>query len=136
MEIDMRNSIIFTAVIFFTLALFWSSSISARDGHRHYGSHHYRYDHYRPYRDRGLYFGFPYVSYSYIHTSPRVIIKEVEEPIVYIEKNQDPVSEPLGSPETDASTFWYYCKKPAGYYPTIERCPDGWMQVVPHKPSN
>jgi hypothetical protein len=27
--------------------------------------------------------------------------------------------------------YWYYCQKPQGYYPYIQRCPNGWMKVVP-----
>jgi hypothetical protein len=137
LETDMKSSIIFAIIIFCIMTLFWSSSVSAGGGHRHYGNNHYGYDRYgydryRPYRNSGLYFGFPHVNYSYVHTSPRIIIKEAEEPIVYIEKK----TESLKTSETEASKFWYYCKKPAGYYPTIERCADGWMQVVPHKPTN
>jgi len=128
----MKNSIIFAIIIFSILTLLWSSSVSAGGWHRHYGNHHYGYDRYRPYRNSGLYFGFPHVRYSYVHTSPRMIVKEVEEPIVYIEKTPESIK----TSETDAANFWYYCKKPAGYYPTIERCADGWMQVVPHKPTN
>jgi len=131
----MRSSIIFGIIIFSILVLFWSTSASADRGHRHYGNHHFGHNHYRPYRNSGLYFGFPHVSYSYIHESPRIIIKEVEEPIVYIEKSSEEVTTSENNTETEASKYWYYCKKPAGYYPTIERCPDGWMQVVPHKPS-
>ena len=130
----MRNSIIFVIIIFCILTLLWSTSVSADRGHRYSGNHHYGYDHYRPYRNSGLYFGFPHVSYSYTHTSPTIIVKEIEEPIVYIEKKPEPIA--TTETKTDPSKFWYYCKKPAGYYPTIERCADGWMQVVPHKPSN
>jgi hypothetical protein len=30
--------------------------------------------------------------------------------------------------------YWYYCTDPAGYYPYIKSCPQGWMQVVPSGP--
>jgi len=28
-------------------------------------------------------------------------------------------------------SYAYYCRRPAGYYPQVPRCPDGWMKVVP-----
>lgn len=31
-------------------------------------------------------------------------------------------------PGTDYS---YYCRNPVGYYPDIQRCPSGWLQVTP-----
>jgi hypothetical protein len=30
-----------------------------------------------------------------------------------------------------APAYWYYCQNPQGYYPYIQQCPNGWMQVVP-----
>lgn len=27
--------------------------------------------------------------------------------------------------------WWYYCRKPKGYYPKVERCPGGWEKVPP-----
>jgi len=33
------------------------------------------------------------------------------------------------------SNYWYYCRKPEGYYPHVKKCPDGWMKVVPQPPA-
>jgi hypothetical protein len=33
-----------------------------------------------------------------------------------------------------ASSYWYYCQEPEGYYPYVKRCPDGWLKVVPAPP--
>ena len=30
------------------------------------------------------------------------------------------------------STLYWYCGDPAGYYPDVQTCPSGWMQVVPN----
>jgi hypothetical protein len=133
MEHEMKNSIIIGCVIFCVLVLFWSSSVSAHGGHRYYSNHHYGHDHFRPHRYRGLYFGLPLINYSYIHTSPTRVIREIEEPIVYIEKPVEPIKK-MDTIESEPSNYWYYCKKPGAYYPEVERCPDGWMQVVPQKP--
>jgi hypothetical protein len=31
----------------------------------------------------------------------------------------------------DMPSYWY-CRDPAGYYPDVQTCPSGWMQVVPN----
>ncbi len=28
--------------------------------------------------------------------------------------------------------YWYYCQNPGGYYPYVQQCPNGWLQVVPN----
>ncbi len=33
--------------------------------------------------------------------------------------------------QPQAPTYWYYCQNPQGYYPYIQQCPTGWLQVVP-----
>jgi hypothetical protein len=43
---------------------------------------------------------------------------------------QAPVYE-QAAPTPPAQTYWYYCQNPQGYYPYIQQCPNGWMQVVP-----
>jgi len=35
-------------------------------------------------------------------------------------------------PEPQPS-YWYYCQNPQGYYPYIQQCPGGWLQVVPQQ---
>jgi hypothetical protein len=56
----------------------------------------------------------PYPYYS----SPPVVIEQ--QAPVYVQ------------PEPQ---YWYYCQDPQGYYPYIQRCPGGWLQVVPSAPS-
>lgn len=34
-------------------------------------------------------------------------------------------------PQESGSNYWYYCRNPAGYYPAVQTCPSGWLQVVP-----
>ncbi len=75
----------------------------------------------------GVYFGsgywgpgwwgpYPYYPYS----PPRTVI--VEQPAeIYVQP----------APQAEAPRYWYYCKDPEGYYPTVKRCPEGWMKVVP-----
>ena len=64
-------------------------------------------------------------SYPYYYSVPPVVI---ERPGVdyYI----------LSPPEQrEEPAYWYYCRKPEGYYPYVKQCPDGWMKVVPTPPS-
>jgi hypothetical protein len=35
-------------------------------------------------------------------------------------------------PQDSGSNYWYYCRNPAGYYPDVQACPSGWLQVVPN----
>jgi|OpeIllAssembly_1097287.scaffolds.fasta_scaffold277460_2 hypothetical protein len=30
-----------------------------------------------------------------------------------------------------ATQYWYYCQNAGAYYPYVQDCPGGWMQVVP-----
>ena len=56
--------------------------------------------------------------YPYYYPSPPVV---VQQPPVY--------EQPAPTPQAPA--YWYYCQNPQGYYPYIQQCPNGWMQVVP-----
>ena len=54
------------------------------------------------------------------YTAPEVIIQQ--QPPVYVEPRQT-------QPEDEG--YWYYCPNPAGYYPYVTKCPEGWLKVVP-----
>jgi len=54
------------------------------------------------------------------YEAPRVIIPQ--QPQVYIEPRQT---------QPEEQEYWYYCPKSAGYYPYVNKCPDGWLKVVP-----
>lgn len=51
-------------------------------------------------------------------------------PVMYIQQQNASRS----ATESQAD-YWYYCRKPEGYYPHIKKCPDGWMQVIPQPPT-
>lgn len=36
------------------------------------------------------------------------------------------------APLPEQPEYWYYCKKPKGYYPYVRSCPDGWTKVAPN----
>ena len=46
----------------------------------------------------------------------------VEPPPVYIER------EPGGVPPPG---YWYYCESAGAYYPSVETCPEPWLQIPP-----
>jgi hypothetical protein len=35
------------------------------------------------------------------------------------------------APALAQTTYWYYCKNPAGYYPYVQNCNQAWVPVVP-----
>jgi hypothetical protein len=71
-------------------------------------------------------YGYPYpYPYPYVYPAPPVVI-ERPEPQVYVQ------SQPAPPP---AQNYWYYCEDAKGYYPYVQQCPRGWMQVVPQAPS-
>jgi hypothetical protein len=37
--------------------------------------------------------------------------------------------------QNEEPAYWYFCRKPEGYYPYVKQCPDGWMKVVPTPPN-
>ena len=68
---------------------------------------------------------YPYSPYYPYYTSPPVVIQQQPQPQEYIVQP---------APERVEQSYWYYCKNPEGYYPYVERCPSGWMKVVPTPP--
>jgi hypothetical protein len=116
-----------------TVILVLASSLPSqaewRGGHDWHGGGHFRgsiwigpgwwgppaYPYWYPYR-------YPYY-YPY-YSEPPVII-ERQAP-VYVQPNQ----------QQEEQNYWYYCKKPQGYYPYVNRCPGGWLKVVPSAPTD
>ena len=67
---------------------------------------------------------YPYYYYPY-YAEPRIIIERPRTDY-YVQPVPERQEEPV---------YWYYCRKPEGYYPYVKQCPDGWMKVVPAPPS-
>lgn len=89
----------------------------------HGGYHGGWYGHYYPWGPRfywggSIFLGAPWYPYGY-YASPPVV---VQPPPVYTEPEQS---------QQTQQNYWYYCQKPQGYYPYVQRCPGGWMKVVP-----
>jgi hypothetical protein len=79
----------------------------------HVGPRAYPY-YYSPYYYRGYYGYAPPV----VVTPPPVVV--TPPPTSYVER--PPVT-----------GYWHYCQDPAGYYPDVQQCPGGWVQVPPRE---
>jgi len=64
----------------------------------------------------GYAYGYGPVPYIY---APQPVVVQQQQP-TYVQQD-----------DRDASSYWYYCQNPQGYYPYVSRCASGWMQVVP-----
>ena len=73
----------------------------------------------------------PYYPYPPYYAYPPIITVPATQP-VYIEQQYDAVQPDI---EESQVNYWYYCRKPEGYYPHVKKCPDGWMQVIPQLPA-
>ncbi|MFT4561508.1 MAG: hypothetical protein ACI9BW_001249 [Gammaproteobacteria bacterium] len=110
----------------------YGHSSSHRNGRHSYGhsyGHRYNYGH------RGYYGGSPFlwgprIGYGYdpFYYQPRTIVIE-REPPVYIQQPAAAVAAVPNVPTAPATQVWFYCPKPAGYYPHIQNCPEPWVSV-------
>ncbi len=51
----------------------------------------------------------------------------VTEPQSFIQQ-QAPME---AMPAAPAPSYWYFCESAKAYYPYVQECPGGWLQVVP-----
>ncbi|MBA0922625.1 MAG: hypothetical protein H0Z21_05500 [Nitrosospira sp.] len=128
-----------TCLVISLLGLMLDNSLWARGGGRvghYYGGGGYRGG-YGGYGGRGSYsryggyglgyggYGLGYGGYGLGYGGyPPISIPET--PPVYIEQ-QDFVK----STAESQKNYWYYCQDPAGYYPYIRECPNGWLPISP-----
>ncbi len=38
-------------------------------------------------------------------------------------------------PPPPQPAYWYYCESARAYYPYVQQCPEGWLEVVPRPPA-
>lgn len=80
------------------------------------------YGPYGPYGAYGPYgWGYPYPYY------PPAVVAVPTSPPVYVE--QQPTAPAAAEPTEQG--YWYYCRNPAGYYPTVKECSGPWQKVAP-----
>ncbi|SCX54294.1 hypothetical protein [Nitrosospira sp. Nsp1] len=77
----------------------------------------------------GYGWGPPYYYPPYYASLPATVVPPV--PLVYIQRSD---TVPPASAPVLQSNYWYYCENPAGYYPEVKACTEGWLQVAPRPP--
>lgn len=82
----------------------------------------------RPYP---YYWGPPGYSYYYPPAYYPPVAAVPPAPTQYVEKGDAPSAAPSLDPG-----YWYYCRNPAGYYPSVAQCAGGWEKVAPQPPSS
>ncbi len=122
-------------LIIILLSIILSDVAWARGGHHGHRHHHghlnfginiggYNSGFYGPgfYQFRS--YGYP-VNSMFMMPRARYVPRPVASviPPVYVQREQ-----PSVQPQAN---YWHYCQSPAGYYPNIESCPGGWIQVAP-----
>ena len=78
------------------------------------------------------YGGFGYGGYGYGYGpsySPMAAMPA--PPPVYIQREDMPPQDDMQPPGPLPANYWYYCRAPEGYYPSVKSCPDGWEPVAP-----
>ena len=75
---------------------------------------------------------YPGVGDAYVYSStPLVVTSTVRQPQTFIQKDAEPQDvEAAPAP----SSYWYYCRQPAGYFPYVKDCNQSWLKVVPQTP--
>lgn len=98
--------------------------------HDHGGFHHHDgfHSHFGVFIGAPLFWWPPEPYYYPPYDYPPVSQVYVEQPPVYVQRNDTAANTP------PAANYWYYCPNPQGYYPYVQNCPAGWMQVVPQAP--
>ena len=84
----------------------------------------------------GLYFGlgYPYFGYGYPYYGYGGYGYPYYSPSVVQAAPQTSVQQSPPVTQQNPTGYWYYCNNPAGYYPYIKACPNGWQQVSPTPP--
>ena len=100
------------------LAVSATSTVAYARGHAHVGVYFGG-----PWVWPGYYYPPPYAPGYYVYPPAAPI---VTAPPAYVEQNPPPAES-----NDEAEGYWYYCRKPNGYYPYVRQCPDGWEQVPP-----
>lgn len=74
-------------------------------------------------------YGYGY-GYSPYYGYPPVVVTQPAPQTVYVEQGQQP-QEAAPAQSSD----WYYCRKPAGYYPYVRSCDQAWERVPSQPPA-
>ena len=90
-----------------------------RGPHRFGGVHRFG----RPHFFFGPRIVIPFGPYWAPYGYPPVVV--APPPQVYVQPSPPVPAQP------PPPSYWYYCANPPGYYPYVQQCPGGWLQVTP-----
>lgn len=85
----------------------------------------------------GYWGGWPYAwgwgyDYGYGYPYAPIVVNTTTVPQSYIQQE----GEAAPAPDAQAPHYWYYCTKPAGYFPHVQGCTHPWMKVIPQAPGD
>lgn len=135
-----RPSAALAALVFATVAVAAAPAWADRRGSRfdrghpvHESGHQSHSFGHRDHRDRGWIVGLGLLAGTAIllaATEPRQVTYST--PVRVYSPPPPPL--PVSIYANPANQWWYYCTQPAGYYPYVQQCPAGWIQVSPRPP--
>ena len=81
----------------------------------------------------GFYFGYPSYYWGPSYYSPYYYNPYYYRPYYYYVPNPVYVEPPQPKVyvQQPSNNYWYYCPAAGKYYPYVQSCPQGWLQVVP-----
>ena len=63
---------------------------------------------------------YPYYPYYPYYPQQQIIVQQ-----------PPPEIDVQPAPKAEEARYWYFCTDPQGYYPSVKKCPKGWLKVVP-----
>jgi hypothetical protein len=122
----MRKLLLLLTIAMMALGIVIGPGSDQAWAHRHFRGHGRVFIGVSPAWGWGPYpYGYYYPGYYYpgaVYAPPPVV---VEEPPTYI---QGPAP---AAPAAPAAGYWYYCQSSRAYYPSVQTCPEAWLQVAP-----
>lgn len=138
----MKTQTILSAILLMICSLY--TGVNYARGHHggHYGGHwrgfHGYHGHSHARSSLGFYFNLPLYPYGSSFYYPETYYPYLYQPFYYPREvpSTPPVyiQQPVPTAPQYPSGYWYYCTDPEGYYPNVQECPLGWLQVNPLPP--
>ena len=67
-------------------------------------------------------------SYAYPYNVAPIVINSTPQTQLFTQQEPAANAAPQVVPEV---SYWYYCIRPAGYFPYVKDCSEPWLKVVP-----
>ncbi len=82
----------------------------------------------------GAGYAWPYAvgaGYAWPYAYTPLVVNPAPATQVFIQQESEATTPMQPLP---ATSYWYYCTQPAGYFPYVKDCSHAWMKVVPQLP--